>query len=218
MTEHNTEDRVRSAESVAAGYGHMTDEELLLEYRLTGSSPVFETLVKRYERELYNYLRRFLNNQVLAEDAFQATFLQVHLKSHLFDSDRKVRPWLYTVATNQAIDIQRRNRRHRLVSLDRPNRGQQDELGSLMDVLGGREADPGDGMEQSERREWVRGAVAALPEQLRSAVRLVYFRGMKYREAADELSVPVGTVKSRLHSAVKRLTAAWDEAQTSTDS
>ena len=92
----------------------MTDEELLLEYRLTGSSSVFSTLVKRYERELYNYLRRFLNNQVLAEDAFQATFMQVHLKCHLFDEQRKVRPWLYTVATNQAIDIQRRNRRHRL--------------------------------------------------------------------------------------------------------
>ena len=84
---------------------------------MTGRSTVFETLVKRYERELYNYLRRFLNNQVLAEDAFQATFMQVHLKCHLYDASRKVRPWLYTVATNQAIDIQRRNRRHRLVSL-----------------------------------------------------------------------------------------------------
>jgi RNA polymerase sigma-70 factor (ECF subfamily) len=173
-------------------------------------------LVKRYERELYNYLRRFLNNQVLAEDAFQATFMQVHLKSHLFDSDRKVRPWLYTVATNQAIDIQRRNRRHRLVSLDRPNRVENDELGSLMDVLSGREGEPGTGLEQTERKEWVRSAVAALPEQLRSAVKLVYFRGMKYREAADELAVPVGTVKSRLHAAVKRLGEAWEQAQPTT--
>jgi RNA polymerase sigma-70 factor (ECF subfamily) len=191
----------------------MTDEELLLEYRLTGSATLFEALVKRYERELYNYLRRFLGSQVMAEDAFQATFIQVHLKCNLFDAERKVRPWLYTVATNQAIDIQRRNRRHRLVSLDRPNRVQHDELGSLVDMLASREVDPGDGVEQNERKEWVRGAVAALPEQLRSAVRLVYFRGMKYREAADELSVPVGTVKSRLHAAVKRLSEAWKDAQ-----
>jgi RNA polymerase sigma-70 factor (ECF subfamily) len=67
-------------------------------------------------------------------------------------------------------------------------------------------------LEQVERKEWVRQAVAALPEQLRSAVRLVYFRGLKYREAADELEVPVGTVKSRLHSAVKRLGEAWKQA------
>jgi RNA polymerase sigma-70 factor, ECF subfamily len=218
MTEHNTEDRARRVVSAPVGYGHMTDEELLMEYRLTGSPAVFETLVKRYERELYNYLRRFLSNQVLAEDAFQATFMQVHLKCHLFDAERKVRPWLYTVATNQAIDIQRRNRRHRLVSLDRPNRGQQEELGALIDVLSSREVDPGDGIEQSERREWVREAVAALPEQLRSAVKLVYFRGLKYREAADELEVPVGTVKSRLHSAVKRLGQAWQDAQASSSS
>jgi RNA polymerase sigma-70 factor (ECF subfamily) len=215
MTELSTEDRaIESTRLTAAAHDadRMTDEELLVEYRLTGAAQLFETLVKRYERELYNYLRRFLNNQVLAEDAFQATFMQVHLKCHLFDVARKVRPWLYTVATNQAIDIQRRNRRHRLVSLDRPNRVQHDELGSLVDVLTSRESEPASGIEQGERKEWVRQAVAALPEQLRSAVRLVYFRGLKYREAADELEVPVGTVKSRLHSAVKRLGEAWAQA------
>jgi RNA polymerase sigma-70 factor (ECF subfamily) len=90
---------------------------------------------------------------------------------------------------------------------------QHDQLGTLVDVLSSREVGPGDSIEQGERREWVREAVAALPEQLSSAVRLVYFRGMKYREAADELSVPVGTVKSRLHSAVKRLGQAWKDAQ-----
>jgi RNA polymerase sigma-70 factor (ECF subfamily) len=191
----------------------MTDEELLAEYRLAGSPQVFEALVRRYERELYNYLRRFLGNTVLAEDAFQTTFMQVHLKCHLFDGQRKVRPWLYTVATNQAIDIQRRNRRHRLVSLDRVSRAEHQELGSLINLLRSREVDPSDRLDQSERQQWIRQAVSALPEQLRTAVRLVYFRGMKYREAADELSVPVGTVKSRIHSAVKRLGEAWEHSQ-----
>jgi RNA polymerase sigma-70 factor, ECF subfamily len=214
MTKHNTEAGARSVNSEAVGHGQMTDEELVMEYRLTASPAVFETLVKRYERELYNYLRRFLNSQVLAEDAFQATFMQVHLKCHLFDIERKVRPWLYAVATNQAIDLQRRNRRHRLVSLDRPNHhAQQDELGSLIDVLSSKETDPGDNFELAEQREWIRGAVDQLPERLRSPVKLVYFRGLKYSDAADKLAVPVGTVKSRLHSAVKRLAAAWQEAQ-----
>jgi RNA polymerase sigma-70 factor, ECF subfamily len=216
MTKQNTEDHARLVNSDSVGHGHMTDEELLMEYRLTASPVVFESLVKRYERELYNYLRRFLNNQALAEDAFQATFMQVHLKCHLYDTERKVRPWLYAVATNQAIDIQRRNRRHRLVSLDRPNHhGQQDEVGSLINVLSSSEADPSDSVEQAEQREWIRDAVAKLPERLQSPVKLVYFRGMKYSEAADKLKVPVGTVKSRLHSAVKQLGLAWQEAQTS---
>src|SRR3954465_8301550 len=123
MTENNTDDRVVSSsihQGIPADLAVMTDEELLLEYRMTGGSACFETLVKRYERELYHCLRRCLNNQVLGEDAFQATFMQVDLKCHLFDDQRKVRPWLYTVATNQAIDIQRRNRRHRLGELEPP--------------------------------------------------------------------------------------------------
>lgn len=221
MTEiKNTEVRARSVQTHSAApkvidWDHMTDEELMAEYRLAGSPQVFETLVRRYERELYNYLRRFLGNTVLAEDAFQATFMQVHLKVHLFDDGRKVRPWLYTVATNQAIDIQRRNRRHRLVSLDRVSRTEHQELGTLVNLLRSREDDPGDQMEQGERKDWVRDAVAALPEQLRTAVGLVYFKGLKYREAADQLNVPVGTVKSRIHSAVKRLGEAWEEAQSS---
>src|SRR3954467_7167208 len=166
MTEQNTEDRVVSSSlpsGVPLNLAGMTDEELLLEYRMTGSSAVFETLVKRYERELYNYLRRFLSNQVLAEDAFQATFMQVHLKCHLFDDQRKVRPWLYTVATNQAIDIQRRNRRHRLVSLDRPNRVQHNELGTLVDVLSGKEGEPATGLTQGQRKERIRQAGAGPP-------------------------------------------------------
>jgi RNA polymerase sigma-70 factor (ECF subfamily) len=101
------------------------------------------------------------------------------------------------------------------VSLDRPNRVQHDELGSLVDVLSGREGEPANDLESGERKEWIRRAVAALPEQLQSAVKLVYFRGMKYREAADELEVPVGTVKSRLHSAVKKLGKAWEDNQSS---
>jgi RNA polymerase sigma-70 factor (ECF subfamily) len=222
MTLKHTDDQSNSTQPVSAGrmvthstdLTNWTDEELLLEYRVTGQPALFETLVKRYERELYNYLRRFLSNQAMAEDAFQATFMQVHLKCSLYDADRKVRPWLYTVATNQAIDIQRRNKRHRLVSLDRPNRVQHDELGSLVDVLSGRDGEPANDLETGERKEWIRRAVAALPDQLQSAVKLVYFRGMKYREAADELEVPVGTVKSRLHAAVKRLGKAWEDGQT----
>ena len=61
--------------------GQLTDEELVRRCRSRGERTAFETLVHRYERELYNYLRRYLGDAALAEDAFQATFLQVHLKT-----------------------------------------------------------------------------------------------------------------------------------------
>lgn len=174
--------------------------------------PYIATLIKRYERELYSFLSRYLGDATMAEDAFQATFLQVHLKSHLFDPSRKFRPWLYTVATNRAIDLQRRNKRHKAVSLDQSNRVDQAEVGTLANLLPSFAPGPGERFETSERSEWVRRAVATLPEPLQAAVNLVYFQGLKYREAAAELHVPVGTVKSRLHSAVGRLGQQWDSS------
>ena len=184
-----------------------SDEDLLLVYRSEGDKRAFEELVHRYERELYNYLRHYLGDAEMAEDSFQTTFLQVHLKCEQFEPGRKVRPWLYTIATNQAIDAQRRNRRHRMISLDRRSGvgGQEDDAGSLVELLDGQEPSPVDQFELNEQRRYVRGAVERLPDQLRHALILVYYQGLKYREAAEVLSIPVGTVKSRLHAAIRRL-------------
>jgi RNA polymerase sigma-70 factor (ECF subfamily) len=183
-----------------------TDEDLMLEYRERGDRRAFEQLVHRYERELYNYLRHYLGDAQMAEDAFQTTFLQVHLKCNQFEPGRKVRPWLYTVATNQAIDAQRRNRRHRMVSLDRRfgNDG-GDSVASLVELIDSQEAEPLDHLRAAERHEAVRGAVDQLPDALKQVVALVYYQGLKYREAAEVLLIPVGTIKSRLHAAVYRL-------------
>jgi RNA polymerase sigma-70 factor, ECF subfamily len=189
-----------------------SDEELLLAYRSRADREAFEELVRRYEKELYGYLRHYLNDAEMAEDVFQQTFLQVHLKCDQFEEGRKVRPWLYTVATNQAIDCQRRNKRHRMASIDR--RAQRDmdgESGALVESLGGVEADPGDAVESAEQQAEVRRAVEALPEQVRQVVMLVYFQGLKYREAADILGIPVGTVKSRLHAAIEKLSETIGE-------
>jgi RNA polymerase sigma-70 factor (ECF subfamily) len=68
-------------------------------------------------------------------------------------------------------------------------------------------------LEEKERREWVRQAVQALPHTLRSAVLLVYYQGLKYREVAEILGIPEGTLKSRIHSALARLNLAWREKE-----
>lgn len=194
--------------------GELTDEQILLGYCRSGDRDLFTQLVNRYERELYSYLRRYLGDAEMARDAFQTTFLQVHLKCEQFQKDRRFRPWLYTIATNQAIDLQRRNRRHRMVSLDRAGPSDDDEVGRLLDLLESTEISPLSQLAGAERRMWVRDAVEQLPEQLRGVVLLVYYQGLKYREAADVLSIPVGTVKSRMHSAILKLNEAWHATHT----
>lgn len=189
-----------------------SDELLLTRYSKTGDRTLFETLMRRYEREIYSYLRRYIGNAEQAEDAFQGTFVQVHLKCQQFDSSRRFRPWLYAIATNQAIDVQRRNKRHRMVSLDAPT--SSDSAGrptTWGEKLVGDAVDPLDRASEHEDGRWVNEAVNSLGDSLERVVQLVYYQGMKYREAADVLGIPVGTVKSRLHAAVQKLSAMWTE-------
>src|SRR3954463_333663 len=111
----------------AEGLDQSSDEALLSRYRDTGHPADFDELVHRYERELYRYLARYLGDQALAEDVFQNTFLQVHLKRGLYEDGRPVRPWLYSIATHQAVDALRKVGRHPTISLDqRANSGETD--------------------------------------------------------------------------------------------
>lgn len=187
-------------------YSDATDEQLLERFNSQADSHSLEVLIQRYEAPLFNYLFRYLGNREAAEDVFQASFLQVYSKSDQFDPTKKFKPWLYTVATNQAIDFQRRNHRKTTISLDASYGGDDDEsTGSLQEILESAEEEPSFSMDSAEQAQLVRSAVNELPAILKETVNLVYFEEMKYKDAADILGVPVGTIKSRLHAAMKKL-------------
>jgi len=186
-------------------YCDMTDEDLLLTYRESGDRVAFETLVERYERELFGYLRHYLGNNELAEDVFQLTFFLVHEKCHLFEEGRKFRPWLYRIATNQAIDTHRRDTKQSrsAVSID-ADYDVTNGWNPYHDQLFSEET-PAELACAFEQASQVREAVEQLPEQLRQVLYLVYFQGMTYREAADTLDIPFSTVKTRLDTAIRKL-------------
>jgi len=94
-----------------------------------------------------------------------------------------------------------------MVSLDQKTG--DDDVGGLMEIVSTGGPTAVEQLEDEEAREWVRTAVDDLPETLRAALVLVYHQGLKYREAADILGIPVGTVKSRLHAAMLKLNQAW---------
>jgi RNA polymerase sigma-70 factor (ECF subfamily) len=186
-----------------------SDEDLLAAFR-KGQREAFGVLVRRYEGELYGYLRRYLGDGELADDVFQNTFLQVFTKIRQYEQGRPVRPWLYTIATNQAIDALRRASRHQALSLDQEReelRGA--DMPQLMGFLESRGPSPLDHVQGEERRQLVRAGVEKLPAFLRQVVVLAYYQGLPYKEIADIMGIPVGTVKSRLHAALVRLHEAW---------
>lgn len=200
-----------TGQSLEVSGAPLSDEALLAAYRQTGDRQFFAELVRRYERELYSYLRRYLGDAEQAEDVFQTTCLMVHLKCDQFEPGRRFRPWLYAVATNAAIDAQRREKRHRAVSLERARKDARQEEVRLTDMLVSGAPDPVAEACRLESGAWVQEALDGLSGQMRDVLQLVYFQGLKYREAAEALDVPVGTVKSRLNAAVNKLYEFWKQ-------
>jgi RNA polymerase sigma-70 factor (ECF subfamily) len=166
---------------------------LLLRYQ-QGDIAAFEELVHRYERELYHFLARFLGDGALAEDVFQETFLQVHLSAEGFDVTRRLKPWLFTIAANKARDALRSRFRRPAAELDAQlSQGESDAA-------------------RQETAAAVQNIVQHMPENLRAVLLLSYFHQFPYREIADILNVPLGTVKSRLHVAVREFARRWKAA------
>lgn len=190
----------------------LTDEELIRAFVEQSDRTSFETLVKRYQHEIYNYLRRYLGDEAMAEDAFQTTFVQVFQKAQQFDTSRKFRPWLYGVATHQAIDLKRRNKRRVHQSLDvQATNSDSRESTQAANIADYRQSTV-DPLEQAELRTRIEAAIDEVGEPGRSALELVYLQSMPYRDAAEVLNVPVGTVKSRVHSAIRKLSEIWQRS------
>ncbi len=188
----------------------LSDEALLLAYADSLDGDLFTELVNRHQRELYDYLKRYSGDPELAEDALQGTWLQLHLKCHTFEEGRRLRPWLYTIAVNQAIDAMRSRRRHRMLSIDQDYGDRGTERARLSDCLQSSQESSAERLERQEREVGVRQAVKHLPDHQRELVRLIFFDGFKYHEAAAELSIPEGTAKSRMHTAFRKLQPVLD--------
>jgi RNA polymerase sigma-70 factor (ECF subfamily) len=187
-----------------------SDEDLLNAYRVDRSPRIFEQLVRRYERELYAFLRRFLGDEQYAEDTFQATFVTVHQRLDQFEEGRRFRPWLYAIATNKAIDLKRHLKRRSTVSLDATHADHGSETpSSLSTSIASREPTPFEAAFKNETRHQVSELLSQQPESMQVLLQMVFFQGMKYAEISDALGIPVGTVKSRVFNAMRKLNEAW---------
>jgi len=189
----------------------VTDEYLLLEHK-RGDTTSFTRLMERYQRELFHFLFRFLGDRAAAEDVFQETFLQVHQSAESFDPERRFRPWLFTIAANKARDLMRSQSRRPAAALQSALGGKDESGGELIDLLESVQEMPGEPLEREELAQRVRNIVHVMPAHLREILLLSYFHEFAYRQISEILNIPLGTVKSRLHSAVAYFADLWKSA------
>ena len=186
-----------------------TDERLITDY-IGGDARSFELLVHRHAREVYQFAHRFLGNASAAEDVVQETFLQVHSSANTFDPVRRFKPWMFTIAANKARDMLRRRNRKRELSFD-AFVDQDVEAGRrFVNLFSTDLKSPDAGIAIEDRRRVVKLAVDAIPPKLCEVLVLAYYHRFPYREIAEILGIPLGTVKSRLHAAIVQFSENYE--------
>ncbi len=186
----------------------VSDSELLQRYR-RGDEQAFREIVSRYKNSLYAFLRRFVSHDDVVEDVFQETFLQLYISQDSFDANRPLRPWLFTIAANKAKDTLRKMQRQASKSMGAIADAGDFSVDEVINILTSYETTPDDEVSAEETAHCVRQVVAEMPDNLRGILVLAYFEQFSYKQMAQILSIPIGTVKSRLHTAVVHFTKKW---------
>lgn len=173
----------------------------------------FAAIMKRYEAPLFNYLRRMSGNAADAEELVQEAFLRVYQHRERFEPSLPFKPWLYRIATNLCSDRLRYLARRPAVSLDAPIAGRE-EAATVGTRVSNGSAGPAERAREQELRERLAEAVSLLPEKQRSVFLMARYEGMSYDAIGQTLEIPVGTVKSRMNTAVSFLTEQLREFMT----
>ena len=184
-----------------------SDEQVFEAFRAEEPG-AYRELIERYHDDLLRFLTRMVGDRAAAEDIFQDTFLQVHISSGSFDCSRKFRPWLFTIGANKARDWLRKRNRRKTVELSAPIK-KSESGASFVDLLQVDVPSPDAAMDAAERDEMVQRALDQLGPALREVLLLAYFQRLSYAQIAEDLDIPLGTVKSRMHSAVAAFARAW---------
>jgi RNA polymerase sigma-70 factor (ECF subfamily) len=184
-----------------------TDEELMLRYR-DGDAAAFETLFRRYERPLFDFIYRMAPNAADSESLFQETFLRLVRAKERYRAAAQFKTWLFQIAVNLCRDRARRMKHRSHLSLNDPLFAGHDGRGDAQGLVPDPSAPVGASVEAGELEAAVQGAVGALPEDERAVVVLKEYHELSYPEIAEILDRPVGTLKSVHHRACEKLRGA----------
>nr|WP_268775524.1 ECF RNA polymerase sigma factor SigK [Streptomyces sp. Je 1-369] len=177
------------------GTGERMEADELLPRVAKGDQEAFEELYGRVAGQVFGLVRRVLRDHAQSEEVTQEVLVELWRCAPRFDPARgRALPWILTLAHRRAVDRVRSVR----AAADREARAARRGEGPAYDQVA-------EEVEAGLEREWVRGCLGSLTDLQRQAVVLAYYDGCTYREVARRLSVPLGTVKTRMRDGLLRL-------------
>ena len=183
------------------------DDEALIAAALNGSSFAWEKLVKRYESRVYNHGLRLTGNPSDAMDLMQEVFLGVYRNLHRFRGDAKFSSWLFRIAHNKAVDM---NRRKQLLRIQRKSAS---EDGEEYDSLPADYRDePDKRLSEQDLNRQIVALLATLPLDQKLVVEMKIFQSLTFEEIAQMQDISVNTAKTRFYTALRKLKAVSEES------
>lgn len=181
---------------IVAGFALPEQDADLIQGLKEGSDAAFASLISLYERPIYNFVYRLLEDPSDAPDATQEVFLKVFRNIGEFRGQCSLKTWIYRIAVNEASNFRRWFSRHRRgeLSLDEQEPGRP----ALADTLEDRQESQYEQVLRQERRLVIERALAQINDSFRVAVVLRDIEGLSYEEITEILQVSLGTVKSRI--------------------
>ena len=174
-----------------------SEDRVLIERCLKGEERAFEELLNKYKAAVFSICYRMVRNRTDAEDLSQEAFIRTFSVLDRYDPSYPFSSWLFRITSNLCIDFLRR-RRGDTVSLDQPIAGAE---GDIQRQLPSDTVKPDREMETKEMMAALEDAISVLPEHYRIIIVLRHQEQMSYEEIADNLGIPLGTVKARIHRA-----------------
>ncbi len=169
---------------------------------LAGDPEAYRVLVERYERRIYHVIYGMVRRQEDAHDLAQDAFIKAFQNLHRFRLESKFYTWLCRIAMNVAIDHLRKQKHRRHAEFDDSRGGSE---GAQVVRLHSAKDDPSANVARSQMRRTIMDAVDTLPEDQKQVLILRELEEMPYKEIAEILDIPEGTVMSRLYYARRRL-------------
>ncbi|MCA1647621.1 MAG: sigma-70 family RNA polymerase sigma factor [Chloroflexi bacterium] len=196
--------------------GAIDDDATLVASVATGDSKALEQLYERHSRGVYSLAMRLLTDGPAAEEVVQETFLKLWRQPSAYQPSRgRLLPWLFGVAHHHAVDVLRRRQLEQRRRVSPSPHVNGDGLTDLVDSLGltSSDGDPQSRADGFEQQLAVAQALGSLPVEQRLPVELAYYKGRTQLEIATLLSLPLGTVKTRMRLGLQQLRKAPELAR-----